>query len=62
MQKKFYTSARVDSTTVVATSLGSNSSSHDAVVCCIGGVGSGTKIFKERLAWTVKQTKNLILL
>jgi hypothetical protein len=44
--KEFYTSARVDSTTVFATSLGSNSSSHDEIVCCIGGVGSGTNLFK----------------
>ncbi len=46
---KFYTSARVDSTTVVATSLGSYSSSHVGLVCFTGGVGLDTNIFKEKL-------------
>jgi hypothetical protein len=45
---KLNTSARVASTTVVATSLGPNSSSHVEIVCCTGGVGSGTIIHKKR--------------
>jgi len=53
--KEFYTSARVDSTTSVATSLGSNSSSHVGIDCCIGGVGSGTKIFKVKFRIEEKQ-------
>jgi hypothetical protein len=46
---KFYTSARVDSTTVCATSLGSYSSSHVGLVRFTGGIGLGTSIFKEKL-------------
>lgn len=45
-EKVANTSARVASTTVVATSLGSNSSSHDERVFCMGVIGLGSKIFK----------------